>query len=55
VTGLIVFGTIADRSGSFEIAALVTFLPIVPALYFLSRLPETRGVSLEGTLGSEMP
>jgi MFS family permease len=47
--------TIADRSGSFEIAALVTFLPIVPALYFLSRLPETRGVSLEGTLGSEMP
>jgi len=53
VTGLIVFGAIADRSGSFEIAALVTFLPIVPALYFLSRLPETRGASLEGTLGAE--
>ena len=52
VIGLVAFGAIADSSSSFEVAALVTFIPTIPALYFLTRLPEPLGVSLAGTLGA---
>ena len=53
VLGLLVFGAVADSSGSFEVAALVTFIPTLPALFLLARLPESLGSSLEGTLGAE--
>jgi MFS family permease len=53
VLGLIAFGAIAESTGSFEVAALVTFLPTLPALVLLARLPESRGASLAGTLGAE--
>jgi len=53
VIGLIAFGAVADSSGSFEVAALVTFLPTIPALVLLRRLPEPLGSELSGTLGAE--
>ena len=53
VIGLIGFGVVADQTGSFEIAALVTFVPVIPALIVLRLLPESLGVELEGTLGAE--
>jgi YNFM family putative membrane transporter len=53
VVGLVVFGLIADRSGSFEYAALAALIAVVPALAFLAALPESRGARLAGTLGSE--
>ncbi len=53
VLGLVAFGSIADSAGSFETAALVTFLPVIPSLYFLTRLPEPLGIALEGTVGDE--
>jgi len=53
VLGLVTFGALADSAHSFEVAALVTFLPIIPALFLLLRLPETKGAMLAGTLGAE--
>ena len=53
VIGLILFGTIADRTGSFFIAAGITALAAVFSLLLVIRLPETRGTELVGTLGSD--
>lgn len=52
VLGLVGFGLIADRSGSFARAALITAVPALLSLVLVARLPETRGVELEGTLGA---
>ena len=54
VIGLVAFGLLADRTGSFELAALVTFAPVIPALFFLTKLPETKGTTLLGTVGSQI-
>jgi MFS family permease len=53
VLGLLTFGALADGAHSFDTAALVTFLPTLPALYLLLRLPETKGTTLIGTLGAD--
>ena len=55
VCGLLLFGTVADASGSFGVAMVVTFAPTLPALWLLTRLPEPLGTTLEGTLGAEVP
>jgi MFS family permease len=55
VCGLVVFGAIVDGSGSFEVAALVGLLPVAIALALLSRLPESLGAELEGTIGAGGP
>ena len=52
VVGLLGFGLIADRTGSFEGAALFTAVPALLSVLLVARLPETRGVDLDGTLGS---
>ena len=49
--GLALFGWIGDAVGgvassSLRIPALVTFLPLLPMLLLLTRLPESRGVDL---------
>jgi MFS family permease len=43
VTGLVVFGAVADVGNRFGIAALVTFVPAVAATGLFRLLPETRG------------
>ena len=64
VAGLLVFGAVADVGDRFSIAAMVTFLPMVPAVALLWWLPETRGRELESLepvsvdpepLGSDAP
>ena len=52
-TALVIFGLIAQRWGSFEVAALVTFVPAILALWFLVQLPESLGTTLAGTIGSD--
>lgn len=46
VAGLAVFGPVADATGSMAWASAAAFLPGLPVLYFLRRLPETMGVTL---------
>lgn len=51
-TGLFVFGWIADvfrttSTDSFRLPALVTFLPLLPTLLLVRRLPETAGVEID--------
>lgn len=46
VFGLMVFGPVADAA-STRVAALCTFLPPLPVLLALHRLPETRGIELD--------
>lgn len=51
VAGLALFGFIGDvapatAAGGLRLAAIVTFLPFLPILTFLRRLPESRGVDL---------
>jgi hypothetical protein len=41
--GLVVFGTFADVGNRFELAAAVTFLPVILAVGLFWLLPETRG------------
>ena len=53
IVGLLVFGLIADSTGSFETAALVVAAPILAVLALVGRVPETKGVSLVGTTGAE--
>ena len=43
VVGLLVFGAVADAGNRFSIAAVVTFLAVLPAAGLLALLPETRG------------
>ncbi|MHB8340278.1 MAG: MFS transporter [Mycobacteriales bacterium] len=43
VTGLVAFGAIADVGDRFAIAALITFLPVLPVAGLFWLLPETRG------------
>lgn len=50
--GLFVFGWIADvfkttSTDSFRLPALVTFLPLMPTLLLVKRLPETAGVEID--------
>ena len=49
--GLALFGFVGDAvhrsgAGSLRVAALVTFLPLLPTLLLLRRVPESRGVEL---------
>ncbi len=49
--GLALFGWVGDvvhrsGAGSLRLAALVTFLPLLPTLLLLRRIPESRGVEL---------
>ncbi len=51
VTGLIVFGLIGDSvhitgAGSFRLPALITFLPLLPVLLLMTRLPESAEMEL---------
>ncbi len=51
VTGLIVFGLIGDTvhltgAGSFRLPALCTFLPLLPLLLLMTRLPESSALEL---------
>jgi len=47
VVGLAVFGAVADAtSGTLVWAAAAAFLPGLPVLFLLRRLPETRGLAL---------
>ena len=55
IVGLMVFGVVADATGSFSLAVLVTFAPSVPALWLLHKIPEPKGTELEGTIGAETP
>jgi MFS family permease len=43
VTGLVIFGAIADAGNRFALAAVLTFLPVALAAGFFWLLPETRG------------
>ncbi len=52
IAGLGLFGWIGDaihtsRQSGLRVASLLTFLPLLPALAFLLRLPESRGIELE--------
>jgi MFS family permease len=51
IVGLIVFGVVGDSvhvtgAGSLRLAALLTFLPLLPLLGLLYRLPESEGMDL---------
>jgi YNFM family putative membrane transporter len=46
LAGLGVFGPVADATGSTGWASAAAFLPGLPVLYFMRRLPETMGVTL---------
>jgi predicted MFS family arabinose efflux permease len=46
IVGLAIFGVVGDATGSFAWAALAAFLPGLPVLLFLRRLPETKGLEL---------
>jgi MFS family permease len=52
MTGLLVFGLIGDSvhvtgAGSFRLPALLTFLPLLPTLFLLTRLPESSTMDLD--------
>jgi MFS family permease len=51
MTGLLIFGLIGDSvhvtgAGSFRLPALLTFLPLLPSLVLLTRLPESSTMDL---------
>jgi MFS family permease len=46
VAGLAVFGSVADATNSTGLAAAAAFLPGLPVLFLVRRLPETRGLAL---------
>jgi len=46
IVGLAIFSPVADATGSFAWAAAAAFLPGLGALWFLRRLPETKGLVL---------
>ncbi len=46
LVGLAIFGAVADATGTLAWAAVAAFLPGLPVLFFLRRLPETRGLAL---------
>jgi len=51
MTGLLVFGLIGDSihvtgEGSLRLPALLTFLPLLPLLGLLTRLPESSAMEL---------
>ena len=46
IVGLAIFGPVADATGSLAWASVAAFLPGLPVLFFLRRLPETRGMVL---------
>jgi MFS family permease len=52
VVGLLTFGIVADRTGSFELAAVAVAVPVVASLSLLVILPETKGAELAGTIGA---
>jgi hypothetical protein len=52
VTGLLVFGAIADRLDRFDLAAVVVFTPAALLAGLIALLPETRGRELEDTAGA---
>ena len=41
--GLLVFGALADVGNRFSVAALATFLPVIPAALLFRLVPETKG------------
>jgi MFS family permease len=47
VVGLVVFGAVADVGNRLSLAALVTFLPALPAAGLLFFLPESKGMEPE--------
>jgi MFS family permease len=51
MTGLLVFGLVGDSvhvtgAGSFRLPALLTFTPLLPSLFLLTRLPESSRMDL---------
>jgi hypothetical protein len=51
MTGLLIFGWIGDSvhvtgAGSFRLPALLTFLPLLPLLHLMMRLPESSKMEL---------
>jgi MFS family permease len=51
MTGLLIFGLIGDSvhvtgAGSFRLPALITFLPLLPLLLLMARLPESSTMDL---------
>ena len=51
VAGLVAFGILADRLGSFGTAAVAVAAPAMVATVLFFRLPETRGLELEESSG----
>jgi MFS family permease len=47
VTGLVVFGAIADAGDEFGLAALATFIPVIAATALFALVPETAGTEPE--------
>jgi MFS family permease len=47
VTGLVVFGAVADIGNQFGVAALVTFTPVIAMTALFILLPETKGTEPE--------
>jgi len=47
VVGLLLFGWVADASGSFAVAAWVVSVPVAISTIGYRFLPETRGLELE--------
>jgi MFS family permease len=47
VSGLLLFGVLADAFGGFGVAAVFLAVPVVLAAAMFTRLPETRGMELE--------
>lgn len=52
VTGLVAFGTLADRHDTFDTAALVVFLPAAAASVLVVTVPETKGRELDEVAGA---
>ncbi len=51
MVGLLIFGVIGDSvhvtgAGSFRLPALLTFLPLLPLLLLMTRLPESSRMEL---------
>lgn len=52
--GLLVFGALADVNNRFSVAALATFLPVIPAVLLFRLVPETRGREPEELWGDQL-
>jgi hypothetical protein len=55
VAGLVIFGAVADVGNRLSLAAVLTFLPILPVSGLLFLLPESKGKELEELTASLKP